>query len=236
MNPLGSRHPVFVHQPVSSCAVWFARTKLQSNSMSGNLRMRRIHEIALAVGIALLSAALSWNHTPPPPVGWFIGIGVVISFVLSIVLALTLTLRPRQKPLPIRTAFSLFLSASGLSLIIVCGVHDFWIPLSSLQSFLLLISLMCVLFIVPWVFTEFRIRHRTPIVFDAALTPFIAGLATVSAFSKPIEMFWAPEFWRVLGLPSILITYFVMRAALRHGHGTLLPLSACSAIVFIILA
>jgi len=91
--------------------------------------MRRIHEIALAVGIAMLWAVLS-RHVVLPPTPYFYFVLVAIPFALSAGLALTLTLHPRQKPLAARTAISYLLSVAGLSFLISAGVNDLWIPLS----------------------------------------------------------------------------------------------------------
>jgi len=199
--------------------------------------MRRIHEIALAVGIVFIWAALSRRIPFPSPFGYIVGVIVVISFLSSTVLALTLALRPRQSPLAVRTVFSYLLSAAGLSFLIMAGVNDLWIALSYSQRFLLLASLLCALFVVPWVFTDFRILHRTPLAFDAALTPFLAGLLPIASSSLPLSIFWDLDFWAIFGLPTVLITYFAMRAACRRGRSTLVPLAVCTALLaFILLA
>jgi hypothetical protein len=102
--------------------------------------------------------------------------------------------------------------------------------------FALGLLVLCILFVVPWVISEFRALHRSPIAFDAALVPFLAlALFQLTPSQFRLEMFWDGEFWLLLGLPAFLLTYVAMRFVVRRGRSTVLPLCISTAILYVII-
>ncbi|MDQ6632434.1 MAG: hypothetical protein M3Y82_11890 [Verrucomicrobiota bacterium] len=171
--------------------------------------IRRVHELALIAGIAMvlpvvLGLMLTLSETP-----WVYVTVNALLFAVSNCSGLLLASQSPSVP-PIRGLVSLCLSAVGLWYFSLVFLNDAaGIMNSEPQRFLVFTLIMSAFFLVPWVSAEFRIHHRSPPAFDAILPPFIALLLfQVTASRLQFYLFWSYGFWLILGLPTILITYF----------------------------
>lgn len=199
--------------------------------------MRSIHEATLLIGVALL-AGVMFRHSlalPRAPIVYFAA--VLVPFALSAASGVALILRPRALALASRLVLSGFVAVIGVAFMVVAGINDLWLPLSYPLRFFIFLSLVCLLFVAPWVATDFRVLHRSPLAFDSTLAPFLAlGLYQLSPSHFDLALFWSESFWLALGLPTIIATYFTMRFAQRRGRSTLIPLAASTTILYVILA
>ncbi len=197
--------------------------------------MRRVHEITLLMGSALLAVLILRPPLLPYAPHVYFPIATLL-FALSVAAAITLTLRPRAAALDLRSTLTYILSVAGLAFMTMAGVNDLWLPLTYPLRFVLFLSVIWLLFVIPWIASEYRVLRRSPLAFDAALPPFLAlGLYQLDPSNFDLSIFWDDQFWLALGLPAIVITYFVMCARLRNELSTFVPLVISTALIYITL-
>lgn len=198
--------------------------------------MQRIQEVSLIVGVLLFVAAIYPFELGLPYAPWVYITLSIFAFAVSTIAALIRVVGPRSTPLSARAVAGHFVASAGLGYITMGAYNVLRVNMSYPLRFAWFLAVVCVLFVVPWVITEFRILHRTPLAFDASLPPFLAGaLYQLGAHHSRFELFWDSSFWLFLGIPTSVATYYVMRRRVRAGRGTMRPLCISTAILYLVL-
>ena len=170
---------------------------------------------------------------------------------ISTLMALCLTISQRGKPLPGHLAATYFVATVGFSYITMALVHAGWIHLPNAASYfllyvtlsptsadyVLLFALISIFYVIPWVFMECLISHRSPMSFDAALPCLIAPLL-LQFITHPVGMLGilcSGLYWCAIAPVTLIFTYIAMAKALERSRKTFPVLVASSAVLSFVL-